>query len=140
MGVVSNVLAVGESLTPDAQRKLFTYQVEDLAAGVDIAARDIWQAPPGGVTNITRVEILFEQATVGVDGANTLQIVVARAAGAIADSGALAADQVAGTFLTPALANNTGIVAADDITVAVTQGAAANAGLVSIIIYYEQDS
>lgn len=135
---ITDGTVTGAKLTTTARTKLFSYQIEDLAAGVDIAGREIWQLPQGGVTTINRVEIHFEEATVGVDGANTLTIAITGPGGAIATTGALTANQTAGTTNVPSLTNNTGLAVAGNITLDVTQGATADAGLVSVFVYYEQ--
>jgi len=132
----ANVTGAKQSVT--AQTKVFTYQIEDLAAGADIASRQIWQTPQGGVCDIVRVEFHFSDATVGVDGANTLQIVLDVAGAAVADTGALTANQAADTVNAPVLANNTGIAVGSAVDISITQGAAADAGLIQVIVYYTQ--
>jgi hypothetical protein len=51
-------------------RHVFAYEVENLAAGADIADRPIWAAPSGGAV-ITKVGIVPQGASAGVDNANT---------------------------------------------------------------------
>lgn len=136
---IANNTMTAQKQTADARTKVFTYQIENLAAGADIATRVVWQVPVGGNTDISRIEILFQDATVGVDGANTLEVAVARPGPlTIGTTGVLVANQVAGTFNVPVLANNTGLVAGTDINISVTQGATADAGFISVIIYYNQ--
>lgn len=128
----------GAKLSAPARAKVFTYQVENLAAGVDIANRQIWQLPQGGTSDITRIEFLFTDATAGVDGANTLQLTVAVAGTTVADTTALTSDQAADTVNAPTLANNTGLAAGAAVDFNITQGATADAGLIQVVIYYVQ--
>ena len=128
----------GAKLSTAQRNKFFSYQVEDLAAGVDISAREIWQTVPFGATSdITRVEFHFEEATTGIDGSNSVLIRVSGPAGAVADT-TLSGNVAAGATLVPTLTNQTGFAPGSNITLTVTQGTTANVGLLSVFIYYDQ--
>jgi len=51
-------------------RLVYAYEVENLAAGADIADRAIWAAPSGGAV-LTRVGIVPQGSSAGIDDANT---------------------------------------------------------------------
>ncbi|HEY3374659.1 MAG TPA: hypothetical protein VGK02_06315 [Candidatus Aquicultor sp.] len=58
-------------LAASAKAKTYRYQVEDLAAGADIAARCILSAPTGIDITLTSAKIIPQGAAAGVDDANT---------------------------------------------------------------------
>lgn len=61
-------------------RHVHVYEVENLAAGADIADRPIFAAPAGGAV-LQKVGIVPQGASAGVDDANTAVITVEDASG-----------------------------------------------------------
>lgn len=116
--------------------QMLTYQVEDLSAGSDFTARIIWS--PSVACYITAIKVLWYAATVGVDGSNTLVIDVANATqsvtiGTLSRTATNTANTASSLTLTEA---NQDVAASDVVTLAVTQGATANAGTFGIQIEY----
>lgn len=112
------------------------YQVEDLGAGVDFTARIIWS--PSVASYITAIKVLFYAATASVDVSNTFVVTVANATsavtiGTLTKTTTSTANTAASLTLTAA---NQDVAASDVITLAVTQGATANAGTFGIQIEY----
>lgn len=117
-------------------RQTVTYWVEDLSAGADFTARAIWS--PSVACYITAVKVIWAAATVGVDGSNTLVIDLANATqsnaiGTLSRTSTNSANTTSSLTLTAA---NQDIAADDVVTLAVTQGATANAGIFGIQIEY----
>ncbi len=126
-------------LTQVVKPRILPYQIEDLAAGVDIAARVIHRGEPGRDTVIRSGRLIFEVATVGVDGGNTLQIIAATPGGTVLDSTVLAANQAAGTVLLLTFtAANALLTSAQNLTLSVTQGANADAGRMILEVSFEK--
>jgi len=51
-------------------RSVYAYEVENLAAGADIADRAIWAAPAGGAV-VQKVGIVPQGSSAGIDNSNT---------------------------------------------------------------------
>ena len=63
--------------------QFIVYQVEDLAAAADIAARPIFVCPTGFQFTISSISILSQGTPAGIDNSNTCIIVVANGTNAI---------------------------------------------------------
>lgn len=57
--------------------EIIKYQVEDLAAGADIAARSIFVIPAGYRFTVTAAKVLSQGAPAGIDDSNTCVVAVA---------------------------------------------------------------
>jgi len=121
-------------MLPNALERSIIIDLPDLAAGVDIAAEVVFRAPVGGM-RVFAVRVIFRTATVGVDGANSLQIDLNGPDGEIATTGALVANQAANAVLSPAVANPRAD-AGEDLTIDITQGATADIGRAQIQVDY----
>lgn len=110
--------------------------IEDLAAGADITARAFWS--PRVASYILGARVIFQGATTGVDGSNTLVIDLTNATqgvtiGTLTRTATNTANSTASLTLTAAYQD----VAADDvICFAVTQGATADAGKMRLQVTY----
>lgn len=117
-------------------------EIENLAAGVDFAARAEFAAPAGGAT-ITKIGIVPKGSSAGVDDANTAVIAVADGAGnsivskTYNTAGQPPADKVYAS-LGALDATNKVLTANEVVTIAVTQGATAD--LPAFILILEYDS
>ena len=117
-----------------ATRIHFTYLVEDLAAGADIAARAIWIAP--AALTIESVKAVYEAASVGVDGTNTTVLTLRNITEGVdvatvtktAVTSANAAETLAIT------AANADIAANDILGVVVTNGATADTPKITLVV------
>ncbi len=117
------------------------YRVEDLAAGADIAARPVFVAPAEGA-EITKIGIVPEGASAGVDNANTAVFAVAdAAANAIASKTFNTATQppASGVYgdLGSLTAANAILTANEVVTLAVTQGATADLPALLVVIEWQ---
>lgn len=112
----------------------FQYQVEDLGAGVDITERAFFSS--GFALEIQEVVAIFGEATVGVDGSNTLLITLRNITQAEdVASVTLTANQAAGARTTVSITNDK--PAANDVLgLIVTQGTTADAGLFELQAQY----
>lgn len=128
MGVVST--------NPPQVLRSKTIELPDLAAGADVAGEVIWQPDENIV--VSQVKWIFREATAAVAGGNELTLLLRTPGGALSSTGALAADQPAGTVLTPALgAAPIPNVAADaNVTLDITQAGVANMGRTAVQIDY----
>lgn len=61
-------------LAPTAKTQIISYQVEDLAAGVDIANRVIFEAPAGIDATLVSAKIIPQGNAAGIDDSNTCVI------------------------------------------------------------------
>jgi hypothetical protein len=117
-------------LSATAKTKHFVYQVEDLAADGDIAARAIMEVPTGFVYTIVSATIISNGTAAGIDGSNTCAVALKNGTNAICTE--------TFTDVAPFPANNTsssmgaisgtyGVMAAGTkLILAVTNGSTAN--------------
>lgn len=111
-----------------------SYRLENLSAGADITARAFWRAPAAG--SVSAAFFLNEAASAGIDVSNTA-VVTLRNITASADIATitLTANTTANTAT--ALTLGTATLAADDIVgIVVTQGAAADLGIINLQFTY----
>ena len=107
--------------------QLVQYEIEDLAAGADIAARAIYLAPRA-CTVLNSVRAVYTAASVGVDGSNTTVITLRNITegvdvASVTKTATTAANAVESLTLTAA---NADIAASDVLGVVVTNGATAD--------------
>lgn len=126
-----------------ASVRVFSYKVENLAAGADITARAFFVAPYA-LTVLDSVKLIPEAASTGVDVSNTLVVTlrnitegvdiatVTRGAG-----GDLVANTPVALTLTAA---NADIAAADVLGLVVTQGATADASTFVLQFAWQQQT
>ena len=103
-------------------------QIEDLAAGADIAARAEWAAPATGCV-ITKIGIIPKGSSAAIDNSNTAVIAVAdAAANSIVSKTYNTATQppAANVYGDLGTLSNATLTANEVVTVAVTQGATAD--------------
>ena len=130
--------AVGQTIREfNKVRETIFVDVENLGAGADITARAFWS--PDRACYIKDIRIIWQAATVGVDGSNTLVVDVANAtqSGVVIGTVSRTATNTANTSTSLTLtAANCDVAANDVITFAVTQGASADAGIFRIQVTY----
>jgi hypothetical protein len=73
-----------EKMTAAANTRIFSYAVEDLAAGVDITARPIFVVPAGVDITIIQADIIPLGSAAGIDDSNTCVISITDGTHAIA--------------------------------------------------------
>lgn len=133
---IVDLATTGAKISSDARRKTVMWQMEDLAAGADLVASVIFVTSAGGTTTFIRARIIFEEVTAAVAGGNELTIALTGSAGVLGTTGALAANQAAGSIIDLALGNAT-VAANSNVTIDVTQAGAADAGRTTIVLEYE---
>lgn len=127
-------------LTATAKYRILNYRIEDLGAGVDIAARAIFQAPTGLDIDIISAGIIPEGSSAGVDDSNTAVI-------ALTDGTNTLVTKTYNTSAQPPAANALGdlgaisstyktLSAGEKLYVAVTQGATANLPALMLQVVY----
>lgn len=133
LAITKIVLNVGQTKRHDM------WQIEDLAAGADIAERAEWVAPSEGCA-VTKVGLLQRgTATVGVDGANPLTIDIKnKTAGNTIKSEVFTSNLAADSFSVFTGIANTTLSGNDVISLTVTQGATADADIMAIYFEYTQ--
>lgn len=106
-----------------------SYEHEELAAGVDISARPIYQAI--GAETVTSVKYIPRGNSAGIDGSNTLVLTLRNITeGADVATVTVSTDLVGGTPVTVTItAANADIAASDVLGITVTQGATADVTL-----------
>lgn len=122
-----NKLVDDVELVRAGARQLVSYDIEDLAAGADIAARAIFVAPRAS-TVLDSVKCVYEAASAAVDGSNTTVVTLRNITEAVniasmtltATTSANAAESLTLT------AANADIAANDVLGVVVTNGATAD--------------
>jgi hypothetical protein len=119
-----------------AARQVVAYDIEDLAAGADIAARAIYSAPRAS-TVVDSVRVIAEAVSSGVDSGNTIVVTLRNITeGVNVASLTRTADLAANTAYTLTLdAANADIAASDVLGIVVTNGAAADPG--KMILQFE---
>lgn len=119
--------AVGD-VTVESGKIVVTYQVEDLAADGDIAARPVFVVPTGYTFEVTEAHIIAQGSSAGIDDSNTSVVALKVGATSIASityntSVTFPASGAAGSLGT---ISNATRAAGDVVTVSVTNGTAAN--------------
>ncbi len=133
VGVVQDFVSSGVGIVRiDPAHKLVktvTHLVEDLGAGADIAARAVHSFDQDGWIVAARVVNQATTAT-GIDGSNTCVVALAVTAGAVASKtyNGSPAFPAANTADSLGTVTNHHVPKGDVMTLAVTQGATANAG------------
>jgi hypothetical protein len=119
-----------------ATRSVVSYDIEDLAAGADIAARAIYVAPRAS-TIIDSVRVIHEAASAAVDGSNTLVVTLRNITEGVdiasVTKTATTSANVADTLTLTAA--NADIASGDVLGIVVTQGASADAA--KMILQFE---
>lgn len=128
--VAGQMIAVKTPCAGSSVRSLFpiNYQIDDLGAGVDIAAIPLFQVPVGYVYDITAITVLMQGATAGVDDANTSVFTIAVGAATVVTKTYNTATQppASGAGASLGAIANGHRVAGDIIALSVTNGATAN--------------
>ena len=119
--------SVGD-VTIESNVQVVSYQVEDLAAGVDIANRPIFVVPAGYTFDITAAQIIMQGASAGIDDDNLAAVSIELGGVAIAAVEYDTAGQPAASGAAGSLGTITeGLLAAGDVLqLSVTQGVAAD--------------
>ena len=119
--------SVGD-VTFESNVQVVSYQVEDLAAGVDIASRPIFIVPVGYTFDITAAQIIMQGASAGIDDDNLAAVSIELGGVAIAAVEYDTAGQPAASGAAGSLGTITeGLLAAGDVLqLSVTQGVAAD--------------
>lgn len=118
-------------------RILFRHEVDPGAAGVDITARAVFVAPVA-LTVLDTVKVIFTEASVGVDGSNTLILALRNITegvdiATVTRSATNSANDVVALTLAGA---NADVAANDVLGITVTQGATADAGRLTFQFEY----
>lgn len=133
IGVLQDVPAANEAIVRIdpllARVKTVTHQVEDLAAGADIAARAAHHFNSPGWLVAARV-VNQATAAAGIDNSNTCVVAISTDAGSVVSTtfNATTTFPAANTRLDMGALSNTAVRAGYVMTVAVTNGATANPG------------
>jgi hypothetical protein len=124
----------------NASKRVSVYQVEDLAAGGDIATRAIMIVPTGKKATITDVKVISQGTAAGIDDSNTCVIAVTSNTDSIVSktyntSVTFPADGAAES-LGSLNATNKVMAAGKYLKFAVTNGATANTPLFALQVEY----
>lgn len=120
---------------------IFSYKIENLAAGADLTARAFFVAP-AALTILDSVKLIPEAASTGVDGSNTLVVTLRNITEGV-DIATITrtADLVANTPLALTLTSaNADIAAGDVLGIVVTQGATADAGTFMVQFSFQRQT
>lgn len=141
VGVVQDIVAAGEivlRIDPvQRQIKTVTYEVPDLAAGQDIAARAVHAFAVEGWIVSARV-VNQSTAAAGIDASNTCVVQLATGAGTVATRTFDAANPfpAANASTSMGTITNPRAVAGEVLTLAVTNGSTANPGPFHVCVDY----
>lgn len=80
----ANAFMTPEKLTAIANTRVFSYQVEDLAANADITTRAIFECPAGCTVTITSASIISQGTAAGIDDSNTCVVEILNGTNSIA--------------------------------------------------------
>lgn len=115
-------------MTAAANTRTFKTEIENLAAGADISTRAFFRVPQACVVTSAYL-VNKETASTGVDGSNTLVVLLANATGpATIATLTKTSDVTANSATSLGSLTNTSLAAGDIVTVAVTDGATADPG------------
>lgn len=128
-------------LSATAKTRVLSYQIEDLGAGADIAARAIFVTPAGLDATITSVDIIPQGTNAGIDDSNTCVIAIADGAGnSIVSKTYNTSTPLPGSGVVGNLGSLDGtykvLSAGEKLTVAVTNGATANPPALMLQVTY----
>lgn len=129
MGVNFNKLVDDAETLRAANRILVTHEVDPGSAGTDISARAVFVAPVA-LTILDSVKVIATEATVGVDGSNTLILTLRNITEGvdIATVTRTATNSANDVIALTLAAANADVAASDVLGLTVTQGATADAG------------
>jgi hypothetical protein len=123
-------------LAADARTRVFNYEIEACAAGVDIAARPVFECPTGFAVTIVSAKITTAAVSSGVDGSNTSVWAIANGSSSIA-SATKTADVAAATTYDLGTISGYGVLAAGDkVKLSVTNGTTAATPIMQLQIVY----
>jgi hypothetical protein len=116
------------TVTVVSDTDVITYQVEDLAAGADIAARPLFVVPVGFTFEITAAQIIAQGASAGIDDANTSVVDITVGADTVVTKTYNTGSQppASGAAASLGALANTALAAGDIIALSVTNGATAD--------------
>jgi hypothetical protein len=116
------------AVTVESGKYTVTYQVEDLAAGADIADMPIYVVPVGYTFEVEAAQVIMQGTTAGVDDANTAVVAVEVGATALVSKTYNTANQppASGAAGSLGVIANGERAAGDVITFSVTNGATAD--------------
>jgi hypothetical protein len=120
---------------------IFGYQVENLAAGADVAARAVFCAPYA-LTVLDSVKFVNEAASAGIDGSNTAVITLRNITeGVDVATITLTANTTANAATALTLASANADVAANDVLgLVITQGATADLSAGTLQFAYQRQT
>ena len=127
-------------LDAGARTHILSYQVEDLAAGADIAARAIFEVPAGFAATVVSASIIMLGASAGVDDANTSVIALSDGTNDIVTAtyktSALPPAANASASLGEPAADHKILAAGEKLHLVVTNGATANLPAFMVQVVY----
>jgi hypothetical protein len=132
-------------LATTAKTHILTYQVEDLAAGVDIADRVILEAPTGIDVTLVSANIIPQGNDAGIDDSNKCVIKLSDGTNTIVeatyDADPTFPDAAASTSLGTLDGDYTGLAAGEKLYLSVTNGTTANPpGFMLQVVYTIADA
>jgi hypothetical protein len=113
-----------------ASSNVISYQIEDLAAGADIATRAVFECPTGKKITITDAKIISQGSASGIDNSNTCVVQILNGTNSIVSktynaTTAFLANNVSGSLGT--LSSTYKVLAAGEkLHLVITNGATAN--------------
>jgi hypothetical protein len=127
-------------LDAGARTHILSYQVEDLGAGADIAARPILEVPAGFAITLISATLIAQGDSAGIDDANTAVIKLTDGTNDIVaatyKTGALPPASGASASLGEPAADHKALVAGEKLRLDVAQGATANLPMFMIQVVY----
>lgn len=123
-------LAVG------ARTRVFNYEIEACAAGVDIAARPVFECPTGFAISIVSAKVTTFAGSSGIDGSNNSALLIANGASSIATVTKTADLSAATTYDLGTISGSGVLAAGDKVKLSITNGSTAATPIMQLQIVY----